>query len=100
VASLGDPAHIEAERARNTEVREFTVGFFQKLGYRVLPSDTNFVLVELGRPAKEFREACAKQNVMVGRDFPPLEKTHARISLGTLDEMKRANHVFTAVLGK
>ena len=100
VASLADPAHIEAERARNTEVRTFTTGFFQELGYRVLPSETNFVLVELGRPAKEFREACAKQKVLVGRDFPPLEKTHARVSLGTLDEMKRANHVFTAVLGK
>ena len=100
VASLADPAHIEAERARNTEVRAFTTGFFQKLGYRVLPSETNFVLVELGRPAKEFREACAKEKVLVGRDFPPLEKTHARVSLGTLDEMKRANHVFTAILGK
>ncbi len=100
VASLADPAHIEAERARNAEVRTFTTGFFQKLGYRVLPSETNFVLVELGRPAKEFREGCAKQKVLVGRDFPPLEKTHARVSLGTLDEMKRANHVFTAVLGK
>jgi histidinol-phosphate aminotransferase len=100
VASLADPAHIEAERARNTEVRTFTTGFFQKLGYRVLPSETNFVLVELGRPAKEFRDACAKEKVLVGRDFPPLEKTHARVSLGTLDEMKRANHVFTAILGK
>jgi histidinol-phosphate aminotransferase len=100
VAALGDPAHIEAERARNTEVRQFTTTFFQGLGYRVLPTETNFVLVDIGRPAREFREACAKQKVVVGRDFPPLEKTHARISLGTLDEMKRANHVFTAVLGK
>ena len=100
VASLGDPAHIEAERARNTEVRQFTTRFFEGLGYRVLPSQTNFVFVEIGRPSKEFKEACAKHKVMVGREFPPLEKTYARVSLGTLDEMKRANHVFTAVLGK
>ncbi len=100
IASLGDPAHIEAERARNTEVRAFTTRFFQDLGYRVWPSETNFVFVEIGRPAKEFKEACARQKVLVGREFPPLEKTYARVSLGTLDEMKRANHVFTAVLGK
>ena len=37
---------------------------------------------------------------MVGREFPPLEKTHARISLGTMDEMKRAGDVFSSVLGK
>ncbi|HET7292511.1 MAG TPA: aminotransferase class I/II-fold pyridoxal phosphate-dependent enzyme [Vicinamibacteria bacterium] len=100
VASLGDPAHIDAERARNAEVRRFTTAFFQDRGLRVLPSETNFVLVEIGRPAKDFREACAKQKVMVGRDFPPLEKTHARVSLGTMDEMKRATQVFGAVLGK
>ena len=51
VAALGDPAHIEAERARNTEVRQFTTSCFQGLGYRVLPTQTNFVLVDIGRPA-------------------------------------------------
>jgi histidinol-phosphate aminotransferase len=100
VASLGDPGHIEAERARNTEVRAFTTRLFQDLGFKVWPSETNFVFVELGRPAKEFKEACAKHKVVVGREFPPLERTHARISLGTMDEMKRAGDVFSSVLGK
>ncbi|MFI5007140.1 MAG: pyridoxal phosphate-dependent aminotransferase [Solirubrobacterales bacterium] len=100
VASLGDPAHIEAERARNTEVRGFTTRVLQDLGCKVWPSETNFVFAEVGRPAKEFKEACAKHKVMVGREFPPLEKTHARISLGTMDEMKRAADVFSKVLGK
>ena len=27
---------------------------------------------------------------MVGRDFPPFEKTHVRISIGTMDEMQKA----------
>ena len=47
----------EPERAGNTKARTFTRASFQNLGYRVLPSEINFVLVELGRPAKEFREA-------------------------------------------
>jgi histidinol-phosphate aminotransferase len=98
VAALEDPAHIEAERARNAEVRRFTAGRLQELGCRVMPSETNFVLAEVGRPCREFREACAKHRVLVGRDFPPLEKTHARISLGTLEEMKRATEVFSTVL--
>jgi histidinol-phosphate/aromatic aminotransferase/cobyric acid decarboxylase-like protein len=37
--------------------------------------------------------------VMVGRDFPPYEKTHARISIGTQAEMDRAVGVFKKVLG-
>jgi histidinol-phosphate/aromatic aminotransferase/cobyric acid decarboxylase-like protein len=49
---------------------------------------------------KEFREACAKQKIKVARDFPPFEKTHCRISYGTLAEMKRAVAVFGEVLAK
>jgi histidinol-phosphate aminotransferase len=98
VAALGDPGHIEAERARNTEVRQFTTTFFQGLGHKVMASQTNFVFVEINRPAEDFRKACAEQKVLVGRKFPPLEKTCARVSLGTMDEMKRATEVFTRVL--
>jgi histidinol-phosphate/aromatic aminotransferase/cobyric acid decarboxylase-like protein len=36
---------------------------------------------------------------MVGRDFPPYEKTHARVSIGTQAEMDRAVAVFRKVLG-
>jgi histidinol-phosphate/aromatic aminotransferase/cobyric acid decarboxylase-like protein len=55
--------------------------------------------VNVRRPAKDFREACAKEGVLVGRDFPPLEKTHARISIGTWEEMHTAVDVFRRVLG-
>jgi histidinol-phosphate/aromatic aminotransferase/cobyric acid decarboxylase-like protein len=37
---------------------------------------------------------------MVGRDFPPFEKTHCRISIGTMDEMKKAVEVFRGALKK
>ena len=36
--------------------------------------------------------------VLVGRDFPPFEKTHCRISIGTQAEMQRAVDVFRKVL--
>jgi histidinol-phosphate aminotransferase len=98
VASLKDQAHIDQERARNTEVRKFTTRFFNELGYKTTDSQANFVFVNIGRPAKDFKEACAKQSVLVGREFPPLEKTWARISLGTMDEMKKATEVFGRVL--
>jgi len=35
----------------------------------------------------------------VGREFPPLEKTHARVSIGTIDEMQKAGVVIAEVLG-
>lgn len=98
VASLKDQAHIDHERARNTEVRKYTTRFFNDLGFKTTNSQTNFVFVDIGRPAKDFKEACARQAVLVGREFPPLEKTWARISLGTMEEMKKATEVFARVL--
>src|SRR5438093_9125673 len=98
IASLGDQKHIDEERARNTEVRAFTVKALEDLGCKPTASQANFLFVDIHRPAKEFREACAKSNVMVGRDFPPFETTHARISIGTMDEMQKATEVFRNVL--
>jgi histidinol-phosphate aminotransferase len=98
LAALDDPAYLEAERRRNTEVRGFTQKVLEDLGCKSAVSQGNFLFVDVNRPAQEFREACAKHGVMVGRDFPPFEKTHARISVGTLQEMKKAAEVFRSVL--
>ena len=98
VAALTDQKHMEEEKARNTEVRTFTVKALNELGCKSTECQGNFLFVDIGRPASPFREACAKQGVMVGRDFPPFEKSHARISLGTMDEMKKATAVFRSVL--
>jgi histidinol-phosphate aminotransferase len=98
IASLNDPKHIEDECARNTAVRAFTVKALQEMGTKPTDSQANFLFVDIQRPAKEFRDACAKSGVMVGRDFPPFEKTHCRISIGTMDEMQKAVDVFRAAL--
>lgn len=98
VASLNDPQHIVDESKRNTAVREFTTKSLEGIGCKVAESQGNFLFADIGCPAKEFREACAKYGVMVGRDFPPFEKSYSRISLGTMDEMKKATDVFQNVL--
>jgi histidinol-phosphate aminotransferase len=95
-----DDAFIKAERARNKDVRDFTMKWFADRGMKPTDSQANFMFVNIGRPVKEFREACAKHNVKVARDFPPFEKTHCRISYGTMDEMKKAVAVFGQVLQK
>jgi histidinol-phosphate aminotransferase len=98
IAALGDSRHLENERRRNTAVRAFTVNALRDMGARPADSQGNFLFVDIGGPAKEFRDACAKSGVMVGRDFPPFEKSHCRISIGTMDEMKKAVEVFRTVL--
>jgi histidinol-phosphate aminotransferase len=100
VASLKDPQHIKEESARNKAVRDFTIKALADLGYTSTESQTNFIFTEIGKTmtAAAFRDACAAKGVMVGRDFPPMEKQWARISLGTMDEMQKATEVFRSVL--
>jgi histidinol-phosphate aminotransferase len=93
------PAVWTAEAKRNTGARAFTMKWFSDRGFKPTDSQTNFLFVNVKRPAKEFREACLAQGVRVARDFPPFEKTHCRISIGTMEEMKKATEVFGRVLG-
>ena len=100
IASLKDPQHIKEESARNKGVREFTIKALADMGYASTDSQTNFIFTDIGKTmtAAAFREGCAKDGIMVGRDFPPLEKQWARISIGTMDEMQKATEVFRKVL--
>ncbi len=88
-ASLALNAHVAAQARLNRETRAFARQAFEKLGYRVVPSYTNFMMVDVRRDAAEFQRACKERGVLIGRVFPPLV-SHARISIGTMDEMRRA----------
>ena len=100
ITSLKDTAHLDGERKENARVRDFTLQSLRKMGFEASDCQTNCIFVNLGRPASEFRDGCRKLGVAVGRDFPPMEKTHSRISLGTMEEMRKAVEVFQKVLGK
>jgi len=95
-----DASFVASERARNKDVRDFTTKWFADRGFKPAASQANFMFVNVGRPVKEFRDACTAKGVKVARDFPPFEKTHCRISFGTMEEMQKAVQVFGEVLGK
>ena len=96
-ASIQDTAHIARQRNQIRASLEETVRTFKDAGCRVSDSQANFILADVKRPAKEFREACQRHGVLIGRDFPPLINW-ARVSIGTADEMRVANEVFKKVL--
>ena len=100
VAIQQDASFTTNERNRNKEVRDFVTKWFKDRGMKPTDGQANFMFVDIGTPAKEFREACRAKGVLVARDFPPFEKTHARITLGTMAEMQKAVQVFGDVLGK
>jgi len=98
-AAMAVPASwVAAEQQRNAEARAFTMKWFADRGYTPTDSQTNFMFVDIKRPSRGFREACAREGVIIGRDFPPYDTTHARISVGTMADMQRAVKVFEQVL--
>ncbi len=98
VAAIADTAQTRKEQQESWAARAYTTKFFKDAGYDVVPSQTNFILVNIRRDTRDFRDACMRQGVAVGRPFPPLLQ-HSRISIGTMDEMRRATDVFQRVLG-
>jgi histidinol-phosphate aminotransferase len=94
-----DPGYIPNERKRNEEARAFTLKWFTEHGCKPTDAQANFTFIDVNMPVEEFQAACAKEGVSVGRPFPPYW-THCRISIGTMDEMKRAIPVFEKVLSQ
>jgi histidinol-phosphate aminotransferase len=95
--TLTDTAHIAAEQKKNREARAFTRKFFEGAGYTVHAAEGNFFMVDIHRDAKAFKLECVKHNVAIGRQFAAFPN-HARISIGTMAEMKKAIPVFKSVL--
>jgi histidinol-phosphate aminotransferase len=96
-ATVIDSAHIAREQQRNREARAYTRKFFESAGYTVHASEANFMMVDIRREAKAFKLACVKHNVAIGRSFPAVPN-YARVSVGTMPEMKKAVEVFRTVL--
>ncbi|HEY3287363.1 MAG TPA: aminotransferase class I/II-fold pyridoxal phosphate-dependent enzyme [Gemmatimonadaceae bacterium] len=96
-ATVSDREHIALEQKRNRDAKAFTRAFFEKAGYEVGVSETNFLMIDLRRDMRPVREACRREGIAVGRPFPPLTNW-LRISIGTMDEMQKAAEVFRKVL--
>lgn len=97
-AALADQQHVAGEVKRNREVKAFTRKFFADAGFTMSAGDANFMMVDIRRPAAEFKKAALARGIAVGRAFPPLTN-QARITFGTMEEMKTATAAFRALLG-
>lgn len=93
-ASLGDPGHFETSRRLNRETRAFVVSSLEGMGYRVIPSQTNFIMADLRRNVGPVIDALKQHGVEVGRRFPAMPN-FLRVTIGTRPQME----TFLAALG-
>ncbi len=96
-ASLADAAYVAEGRRRNASTKAQLVADLGRLGYQVVPSQTNFILIEVRKEVKRAIEALNERGVQVGRLFPALPR-HLRVTIGTPPQMKRFLQAFASVV--
>ena len=87
-AALKDTKSQSEVKRVTLELRNKTTAKLQSLGFSVIPSQTNFLMVGIGRKVQPVQNQFRKRGVLVGRPFPPMLE-HMRVSVGTADEMRR-----------
>lgn len=88
VAALEDKAHFDACREKVISTRERTRQRLETLGFEVLPSQTNFILVRHPRfDAGELFIGLRERGILVRHFNTDALRDFMRISIGTDDEM-------------
>jgi histidinol-phosphate aminotransferase len=97
VAALNDTDSQATVKRMTLELRKQTTKELTTLGYDVIPSETNFFMVDLRRPVQPVIESFWKKGVLVGRPFAPMLR-HLRVSVGSADEMRRFMAAFKEIM--
>lgn len=92
-ASLADEQHVTAGRQRNSETKRNTIAAIRQMGFEVVPSEANFIMIDTHRHVKPLIAAMRDAGVRVGRLFPTMPQ-HLRVTIGTPQEMQRFLDVF------
>jgi len=96
-ALKSDAEFVERNRKLNAEVRDYVCKEATGIGLTFIPTQTNFVMIGINRPAKPVIEELKKRKMLVGRLFPSMPE-HVRVSFGTMNEMKAFMKEFKEVV--
>src|ERR1043166_2195567 len=96
--SLDDVDQVTNGRRLNREARSYVVDELEKLGYRSIPSQANFMMIETKRPVAPLIQDMKQHGVQVGRLFPALPD-HMRVTIGKKSEMETFLNAFRNVIG-
>jgi histidinol-phosphate/aromatic aminotransferase/cobyric acid decarboxylase-like protein len=96
-ASLKVKTLVPERRAAFAAVRDDLFAWLDRKGYRYIPSEANMVMVQGKGPGRQTAEAMLRYKVAIGRAWPSLPD-HARVTIGTRDEMAKFKTAFERVM--
>ena len=87
IANLNDPDQVANGRRLTSEAKTFVISELDRMGYKQIPSQANFIMFDVKRPVVPLITALKERNVHVGRLFPALPN-HMRLTIGKKTEME------------
>ena len=88
LASMKDETHRASCKQKNEAARNYTFNALKEMNIKCIPSSTNFLFFPLGKYPGDFAQDMFKKNVIVRSNNYPDGKW-ARVSVGTMEEMKQ-----------
>jgi len=98
IASLSDADQVTNGRRMNSQTKIFLSGELEAMGYKHVPSQANFLMIDVKRPVRPLIKALGQRGVQVGRVFPALPN-HMRVTIGKRPEMETFLAAFRQVVG-
>jgi histidinol-phosphate aminotransferase len=89
VAALSDAAFLAKTRRAAAEGRKLLMAAFEQLRLRAVPSQTNFILIELGPRAQDVARALLARGVMIREMGAWKLSGYLRVTIGTPQENRR-----------
>jgi histidinol-phosphate aminotransferase len=97
IASLADPEVVPLNKKRLNDTRKWVTAELAKDGHRMIPSEANFFMVDIGGDVAPVIEAFRQRKIMVGRKFPSMG-TWLRVSVGKPEEMQKFLAAFREIV--
>jgi histidinol-phosphate aminotransferase len=98
LAAIDDQEFVDRVLANNERGREILCGALDRLGLQYVPSHTNFLFVDLMRPAKPVVEALKRKGFLIRPGTPWQLPTCVRITFGTETQNKAFARALEEVL--
>ncbi len=89
LAAISDQQHVAASVVLNKRQRSILTESLEKLGLAVIPSATNFVMVDLKQAAQPIYESLLRHGIIVRPLGPYQLPNHLRITIGLAEHNQR-----------
>jgi histidinol-phosphate aminotransferase len=87
LASLADPEIVPEQKRRLNDTKRWLCGELERDHRRYIPSQANFLMIDVGGDVVPVISAFRERRILVGRKFPSLSNW-LRVSIGTREQMQ------------